>query len=283
MDITMNNYSTLICKEGLPHHRNLVFTSAGDNANLENWLKGDKQFDLWVTYYGDQHDSYRESADYYNARKNGKYPNLHYAYQNWKGILDHYEAIMVMDDDIIINASGISRLFEIRNQFGLWLLQPAFSPSGRISHPITTVHPFKLMRYTNFVEGGVALFQKEILDGFMEVFDPALGEGYGVDWWYLEKIGPDLAGKVAIVDEVYCINPHTKNKKFGKRECCRIAPRCLTMEKWKEIKMLHNIKTDERGYHTFGSVNRIALSDLWVSALYFFSLFKRAVKTFRQR
>src|SRR5208337_2955838 len=106
------NYSTLICKAGSPQSRNPVFTSAGDNANLESWLKGNKNFDFWITYYGDRNDPYKEFADYYNARKGGKFPNLHHVYQNWKYVLDHYEAILVMDDDIIIDASGISRLFE---------------------------------------------------------------------------------------------------------------------------------------------------------------------------
>ena len=229
----MNNYSKLICKEGSPHSRNLVFTSAGDNANLENWLlSGNKNFDLWITYYGDRNDPYREFADYYNVRKGGKYPNLHYVYRNWKGILDHYEAIMVMDDDIIINASGISRLFEIRKEFGLWLLQPSFSPAGRISHPITAVHPLKMFRYTNFVEMNCPLFQKNKLDDFMHIYDPVLAV-YGVDWWYLEEMGPVLTGKVAIVDEVYCINPHTRTKKDGIRECCKNESECLAMETWR--------------------------------------------------
>lgn len=186
-----------------------------------------------------------------------------------------------MDDDIIINASGISRLFEIRRQFGLWLLQPAFSPAGRISHPITAVHPLKMLRYTNFVEMNCPLFQKNKLDDFMHIYDPAL-EVYGVDWWYLEKLGPVPAGKMAIIDEVYCINPHTSTKKDGRRECLKSKQECSAVETWRRIKVFHNIKTDEKGYLTFGSVNRISFHDLWVSALYFFSLLKSAIKLLSQ-
>jgi hypothetical protein len=39
----------------------------------------------------------------------------------------------------------------------------------------------------------------------MMVYDPAL-VGYGVDWWYLDHLGPDLARRVAIVDDVACVN-----------------------------------------------------------------------------
>lgn len=278
----MKNKAALICRQGAPHFSNLVFTSAGDNANIERWLKGNKNFDLWITYYGDEDGRYRELADYYHARKDAKYSNLHYAYQNWNGLLDQYEAIMVMDDDIIINASGISRLFDIRNQYGLWLLQPAFSPFGRISHPFTIVHPFTLIRYTNFVECGVALFQKNILDKFMQVYDPDL-KGYGIDFWYLDVIGPDLAGKVAIADVVYCINPHTKNKNAGQREIYKVEPPCASMDKWRRMKLIHGIKTEEQEFITFGSVKRLASRDLWVSALYFCGLLKKAAKKFLRR
>ena len=64
-----------------PCHENLVYTSAGDNANLIKWIKGNRYFDLWVTYYGNCEGRYREFADYYNIRKDGKFPNLYHAYQ----------------------------------------------------------------------------------------------------------------------------------------------------------------------------------------------------------
>jgi len=41
-----------------------------------------------------------------------------------------------MDDDIIINGPDISRMFEIRERYDLWVCQPAFHPKGKISHPI---------------------------------------------------------------------------------------------------------------------------------------------------
>ncbi|MDA8387806.1 MAG: hypothetical protein M0Z58_03945 [Nitrospiraceae bacterium] len=277
--------SELVLKPGAPHSGNLVFTSAGDNANVGKWIEGEKNFDLWITYYGERgrDNPLRAIGDIYNERKGGKFPNLHYAYQKWKELLDNYEAVMVMDDDIIIDAPAISRLFEIRERFGLWCLQPAFSPAGRICLPITSAHPFSMLRYTNFVEMNCPLFLKAALDEFMRVYDPALSR-FGVEWWYLQTMGPDLAGKVAVVDEVVCVNPHTRTKTGGKRECQKIQSDCCAMKEWQRIKMTHGIKTDERGFRTFGFVAKGAgANDFMMLAHYLLYKVKRAEKALLRR
>src|SRR4030081_3821042 len=95
---------------------NLVFTSAGDRSNLLGWRQGRRDFDLWTVYYGNAGGMFQDVSDYYLARKGSKFQNLHYCYQRWPEMLARYDAIMVMDDDIEISATGISRLFEIRRE-----------------------------------------------------------------------------------------------------------------------------------------------------------------------
>jgi len=222
-----------------PNSRYLVFTSAGDNANLYYWLKGYRNFDLWVSYYGEEKNRYKDFSDFFIAKKGGKFPALHYVYQHWKNILNHYQAILVMDDDIIIDGSAISRLFEIRDQYDLWLLQPAFDPRGKINHRITRVNPFTFMRYTNFVEVTCPLFRKDKLDVFMKGYDPVL-VGFGVDWWYMDSLTPESIGKVAIVDEISCINPKDCTK-GGQREIDRLQDKPTRIENWKRIKEQRNV------------------------------------------
>ncbi|MDA8157365.1 MAG: hypothetical protein M0Z52_13095 [Actinomycetota bacterium] len=269
----MHEFGRLTAKNGAPRFKNLVFTSAGDSSNIHNWLIGNRNFDLWTTYYGDKGDHLEAISDFYNRRKGGKFPNLHYAYRHWKDILDSYEAVMIMDDDIIIDARGISRLFEIRERFGLWLLQPAFSPLGRITIPITCARPFTMLRYTNFVEMTCPLILKSKLDEFMGIYDPALSR-FGVDWWIMEKMRP---GKTAIVDEIVCINPHTVSKKEGVRECARLQPDCVAAGTWNAIKSRHNIRSDEEGYRTLGLLakEKISTGDAAVLALYLFFILKQ--------
>ena len=99
-----------------PNSKYLVFTSAGDKANLTYWIKGDRNFDLWINYYGNKGSRYKKHSQYYTARKGGKFPNMHYVYQHSEDILNRYQAVLVMDDDIIIDGAAITRLFEVREK-----------------------------------------------------------------------------------------------------------------------------------------------------------------------
>jgi hypothetical protein len=75
-----------------------------------------------------------------------------------------------------------------------------------VSWNITAMHATAKLRYTNFIEMACPLFRRDELDAFMAVYDPDL-VGYGVDWWFLRTLGTELDNRVAVVDEMTCINP----------------------------------------------------------------------------
>src|SRR5262249_47793095 len=133
MRASVQSYVELVAAADMPRYNYLVFTSAGDRANCRHWLRGRRNFDLWITYYGDVPGTWAEIADLYNCRQGSKFQNLHSAYCSWGERLRHYEAIMVLDDDILISGEDLSHLFELRHTLDLWVLQPAFHPRGKIS------------------------------------------------------------------------------------------------------------------------------------------------------
>jgi hypothetical protein len=241
-----------------PTSRHLVFTSAGDRSNLRSWLRGRRDFDLWVVYYGDRPGTFREESQFYLSRKGAKFQNLHHCYERFGHLIAHYDAVMVLDDDIVIDATAISRLFDIRRQFGLWALQPAFRPRGKISWDITRVRPTAKLRYTNFIEMTCPLFRRDKLDAFMAVFDPEL-VGYGEDWWFLKTLGRDLACHVAIVDEITCVNPHDRSK-GGAREIDRISSKSEREAVWERVKQRHGLDEGGRRQEEYGRVDRSALA-----------------------
>ncbi len=247
--------------------RNLVFTSAGDRSNLGRWLRGRRDFDLWTVYYGDQPGKFRALSDVYLDRKGSKFQNLHHCYRCWPELLGRYEAVMVVDDDIVIDATGITRLFEIRREFDLWALQPAFRLTGKISWRITEVHAMAKLRYTNFIEMACPLFRRDKLDEFMAVYDPEL-VGYGTDWWFLHTLGPELERRVAIVDEVTCINPYDRVK-GGAREIDRLQSHEHRKQVWERMKARHGLDEQGRQQCEFGRVNKPPLAAVGSLLRYF--------------
>jgi hypothetical protein len=248
-----------------PSSRNLVFASAGDRGNLRRWLKGRRDFDLWIVYYGERPDPLRELADFYVRRRGSKFQNLQACYQRWPERFAQYEAVMVLDDDIIINATSISSLFAIRRELDLWALQPAFRLRGKISWDITRVRPTARLRYTNFIEMTCPVIRRDKLDAFMAVYDPEL-VGYGIDWWLLKSMG-ELEGRLAVVDHITCVNPDDRSK-GGTREIDRLQSKAQRQEIWERMKKRHGLEEVGRVQQEYRRIDRSALGALAGLAAY---------------
>ena len=235
--------------------RFLVFTSAGNRNAVPGWLAADREFDLWVVWYGKGPDILEPGADYYLRRPGSKFQNLHYCYQRWPELFDRYEAVMVMDDDIRLSGPKIDRLFDIRRRHDLWALQPGFSPFGKLSYGITRVKRAYEMRFTDFIEMTCPLFRTDKLRDFMRVYDPEL-VGWGCDWWFLHSMGPDLRDRVAVIDSIVCVNPRDWWKRGGVREIDRLQSTSKRMETWIRIRDTNGIVTEGRGSREFRVVPR---------------------------
>lgn len=208
------------------------------------WLLGERHFDIWICDYGEQAGRYKDIVEFYSKRKGGKFPNLYWCYQHYKDRLSQYEAILVSDDDMLIDTQSINRLFEIRTQYDLWALQPANRLKGKVSTKITRTRPFRKLRFTNFVEMAYPLIRTDKLFQYLEVYDPIL-VGWGNDWWLMHTLGTNLRNRVAIVDAVDCINPHDTDK-GGHREISKLQPTRQRRMVWEEIKQQFGIREYKR-------------------------------------
>lgn len=221
-----------------PKSRFLVFTSAGRHANCRSWLKGKRNFDIWITNYSEDEHGLAEFADYYAKRQGGKFPNLYHAYKSNPEIFERYEAIFVSDDDLEISASKISYLFDTLLEYNLDVLQPAFSQFGKWSHKITRAQLFSYLRYVNFVEVTCPLFRTDRLVEFLTIYDPVL-VGWGTDHWFMQTLVSDHKHKAAIVDAVVVTNPFDEIK--GRREIHTLQVDRVRHAAWKEIQRTRNV------------------------------------------
>ena len=202
--------------------RNMVFTSCGNNTNFHNlWCNSNRNYDIYAIYYGEDEEKYKlyqGKVDWIEKRKASKFQNFHYFYQKYPEIINKYDRFFILDDDIIFSTDDINEMFSISKKYNLTICGPTFKNdgSGKISHQITIQQPKNLLRYVNFIEVNVPLFNREGIDNLMKYYDPIL-IGWGVDYLMIWANGLQEKDKYALIDKVSCINPRDK-KKNNKRE-----------------------------------------------------------------
>lgn len=205
----------------------LIFSSAGDRNNVHTWISGTdkKNFDLVIYYFGDKIEPVFD-ADIIIKRKGLKFDNFHH-FLNHNDI-SQYDAIWVVDDDIIMDTSSINTMFFLFTKYKLWLAQPSFSEESMTSWDITRCNPDYILRFTNFVENGVTVYSKKIIPQLDKTFKDAK-TGFGVDliWPHLLSYPKD---KIAIIDAVTCYHP-----KGNKSSLNEVVPRSQHLTQGAEL------------------------------------------------
>jgi len=270
-----------------------VFSAAGDNNAIRLWLKDvpARRWDLVVGYYGDDDREFSEisklSSNAFRA-KGGKYQILQKFAQQNPGFFDQYSYVWACDDDIQMTGAQIEEAFSISEDLGFWVAQPAFSPEGKNSHPITVYSgPDHDYRTVNFIENGVAIFRRCKLMQFLTVFDGSLA-GWGIDYWYMNLFGAHKLrrsqaflnaaplGRFAVINRLQVLNPHDDSK--GGREISRLQSNSQRRAAWLEAMATYGLS--EFPHKVFASrsipqegpvgpaVTRLDLARQFISALF---------------
>lgn len=188
--------------------RYAIFTSAGDRSSHRLWLDGDRHFDLFLCYYGDELNRYCNDAEWYHQRKGSKNHNLFYWCQEdgkMAEALFSYEYILVMDDDFQITAMMLNRFFDICEKLEAWVAQPAVTEDSVCPHSITRQVPNSYARATNFVEVCAPCFRKQIFMQVFPYFEQSLS-GWGLDYWWWRFLG-EPEDRFFIIDATPAFHP----------------------------------------------------------------------------
>ena len=213
---------------------NLVFTSAGDHHNVSQWSGPERDYDLYVSYYGAHRFENPHPVDVVDNRfKGSKFQNLKAAYERDKAYFGSFSSIFVIDDDIEISAPDINELFSIREKLDLSVLQPSQDRTGKFSYPSLLTFDGCFGRLTNFCEVCVPLFETRTLLAFLEEYDGALA-GWGIDWWYSHRVSRRTESKIAVIDSISCRNPLESEKGLTVREIDRYQDPAARRAAWEQ-------------------------------------------------
>lgn len=190
-----------------PKRKYLLFSSIDtDRSAISSWTGyPNRIFDIVLyVYNGELIDS---QADYQIKKEGFKFQNF-YEFSKETNI-EHYNAIWIVDDDIQMSTKDINEMFTIFDDNELWLGQPSYIPGSSTGWDIS-IHDEKYhLRFTNFVENGVALFSRYALKSCLPTMKD-IKSGWGADFiWPSILDFPET--KIAIIDKVQCYHPQSES------------------------------------------------------------------------
>lgn len=180
-----------------------MMARAGDKSLHGSWLAGgSRNFDLYLSYYGATQGKFAQDGDFWREQPGPKWPVLHGHVQEEKSLIRKYDAVWFPDDDLLMDAPSISRMFDFFMAFEFCLAQPSLSHESFFSHSAVLRDPSYAVRFTNFVEVMGPVFSREALDLLHPTFDQSR-TGWGLDYLWPHLIAESgISGRIGLIDAV---------------------------------------------------------------------------------
>lgn len=199
--------SYLFDRKFKPKRKYLLFSSIdSDRSAYSTWLEDkDRNFDVVLyVYKGELTDS---RIDNHEKKEGFKYQNF-YEFSKTTNIA-HYNAIWIVDDDIVMSTKDINKMFDVFEKNDLLLGQPSYDPKSSSGWDISMLDDNYYLRFTNFIENGVAIFSRSAL----KICLPSMKDiksGWGADFiWPTILDFPEE--RIAVIDEVQCYHPESES------------------------------------------------------------------------
>lgn len=198
--------------------KNLVIVRAGDQSLHPHWLDKNttRNWDLVVSYYGDEAKPYADQYDHLHRFKGSKWQGLHDFCQNNVAMLEQYDYIWLPDDDLLTTCENINQFFDHCQSHALTLAQPALLISSFISHHVTLQRFFCEYRRTNFVEIMAPCFNQSFFQLVKHTFG-INSSGWGLEWLWKDMAEKNDMDRFGIIDTtpIYHSRPVSIGKNGG--------------------------------------------------------------------
>lgn len=181
--------------------RNLIVLRAGDQSLHRQWLQGNADFDLLISYYGEEPGRYQSDTPMWEARKGPKWSCLADLLRERTELMVRYDAFWFPDDDLAADTAELNRMFALFNGLQLDLAQPSLTPDSYVSWPFLVQQPGNIARYVGFVEVMAPLFSRSALRRCLPTFSESRS-GWGLDWIWPHLCAEERDDAVAILDAV---------------------------------------------------------------------------------
>lgn len=189
--------------------KSLIVVRGGDSSLHANWFvnRNERSYDIALSYYGSNKDFWQKKCDYFCPYKKSKFEGLSNFVENNLSLIEQYDFIWFVDDDLWMHHKDVEKFFEICRDKQFVLSQPSLMKGSFYSWEITLQHKFSQYREVDFVEIMAPCFRVSDFHLFWPTFKET-NSGYGLEWLWAEIARKNKKDFFAIVDEVAML--HTR-------------------------------------------------------------------------
>jgi hypothetical protein len=200
--------------EIIHRRQHLILVRAGRRALHLNWkLPPDRTWDLITLVYddlllmpeGEKLGVGKSDWVVDNRDEPCKFYGVHRFFSEHPEALQ-YDAVMMPDDDLLFDPTQLNLLFELFEQSGADLGQPALTADSHFSHFVTLQSKAFLYRYTNFAEVMTPIMTARMIHKALSSFRETKS-AWGLDYLWT-KISQARDHAIVIIDKVPAI--HTR-------------------------------------------------------------------------
>lgn len=191
--------------------RYAVYLQCGSGSIHSRWLPDSAQsWDLIVNHYDPTfvgripcQVEFQQTGELPGT----KFTSFHTLLQRWPEIVDGYDYVLLLDDDIAFEAADVAALFALAADEGLELAQASLSRDSHACHGIFRTREGGRLRYVNGVEIMMPMISRAALTETRNVFGETVS-GWGLDVALAKMVKERLNGRAAVADSI--VARHTK-------------------------------------------------------------------------
>ena len=158
-----------------------------------------RDFDLFVSYFGDRPGRYAQGCDFHEHRRGPKWPCIGALLREHSALLDAYDCVWFPDDDLAADTATLDRMFAFFHAYGVSVAQPALSRDSYCTWRTLRQEDGCVLRYTRFVEIMAPMFSREALRVCAPTFTES-DSGWGLDWLWPQLCEHAGLGRMAVID-----------------------------------------------------------------------------------
>lgn len=179
----------------------LLVTRAGPESLHRQWVAPDgvRNFDLFVSAYDPAVEPMSGEGLYHELRAGRKVAGYGAFLRAHRALWEAYDYVALFDDDLLIDAAAISRLFALAAQHDLRIAQPALSRQSHFTYAALLQHPDFMLRYVTYIEMMCPLFRTDKLAAILPLFELGYESGIDIIWSNLGEASPH---DMAVIDAV---------------------------------------------------------------------------------